>query len=85
MRYYLSVSDTYGGTITSPLGAPAGAYRFVAGPATILIDDDMETNAYWQSGAFVHGQSVGPRATRLARGCAPAGLKLLSRVLSRIP
>ncbi|TMQ73664.1 MAG: hypothetical protein E6K81_03560 [Candidatus Eisenbacteria bacterium] len=59
VRYYLSVSDTYGGTLTAPLGAPANAYRFVAGPATILVDDDMETNAFWQAGEFGDDASTG--------------------------
>jgi len=59
VAYYVSVSDTYGGTVTDPAGAPGLAHRFVAGPTTSIVSYDMETNPGWTVGAVGDNATTG--------------------------
>lgn len=51
VKYYLQCTDSYGGVTTRPAGAPSkDVYQFIAGPATTLVYDDMETDPGWTVG-----------------------------------
>lgn len=48
VRYYLVITDSYGGTLSLPPGAPAlDTYAYVAGPATTLLFDAFEAPDGW--------------------------------------
>ena len=47
VKYYISATETYGGTHTSPGGAPSRMYTFIAGPASTIQAWDMESNPGW--------------------------------------
>lgn len=52
VKYYMQVTDTYGGTQTLPPGAPLrNPYQFLAGPANTLIYQDMEGSPGWATSA----------------------------------
>jgi hypothetical protein len=60
VRYYIRVTDTNGGASTQPRGAPSfKVTTFVAGPATTLASQDMETDPGWVIGATGDNATTG--------------------------
>jgi Zn-dependent metalloprotease len=65
-RYYIRVSDVNGGIRTLPDGAPRNVYSFIAGPASAVLVQSMETDPGWTvtnvnatSGLWVRANPVG--------------------------
>ena len=51
VRYYLVITDSYGGTLSLPPGAPTlNTYSYTAGPASTLIFDSFEVANAWTTG-----------------------------------
>jgi hypothetical protein len=59
VSYYLSVSDTYGQTLTAPGAAPASVYSFLSGSPNTLLDHDQETNQGWVAGTAGDNATTG--------------------------
>ncbi len=58
--YYIVLTDSYGGQITLPPGAPSvRTYQFIAGAATSLLFSDMEVSSPWTVGFSGDGASNG--------------------------
>ena len=77
VRYYITAGETNGGTRAEPFGAPSSeVYAFIAGPASVLIADELEAPSGWTVGASGDNATTGiwvrgdPRGTllRAARG-----------------
>lgn len=52
VSYFISATDMFGSVTTHPPYAPGdGQHRFVAGPATVLVNLDMETDPGWTARA----------------------------------
>lgn len=59
VRYYVSATDTYGLTSSDPVLAPGTIYSFIAGPATTLVFNDMESEQGWVSGVLGDNAATG--------------------------
>jgi len=59
VRYYLSATDTYGQTGNEPDLAPGTVNSFLAGPATTMLFNDMETEQGWVAGMLGDNATTG--------------------------
>ena len=61
IRYYLSATDSFGEASSDPPSAPleGAVHRFVAGPASVLVDHDMEADPAWTVGALGDNATTG--------------------------